>query len=209
MHDHLLRARDHIFQVFDQNHDGINNCRMCSFNLAKGMARELIQWEQWFSRRYYRSASGLSNIYYTIDDNSRDPVCRAGRRRGSEPQIVASPPRRGASSAPEVHTTTPVHDCANSRVPVTATWKFYRQVYGGGGTAYSEKRGKICYGRNYYYTFGGGTLTGYRCTGNWANCRPVPSDRKPITKTQRNSDGSTSYYYKSGSLTGWGTRSIR
>jgi len=49
-------------------------------------------------------------------------------------------------------------------------------------------------------------MAGYRCSGNWGNCKAVASDRKAITKTERNSDGSTSYYYKSGDVLGYGTR---
>lgn len=206
----LHEARDHIFQTFDQNHDGFNKCRMCNFNIAKGEARRLIQWEAWLNSKYYRGAGGLANIYYTIDDNSRVPVCKAGRPPGREPTIAMNPSRTSSRTSRRPTTTGsagPKHDCANPNIRPTAKWKFYRQIFGGGGTAYSEKRGKICYGRNYYYTFGG-TLTGYKCTGEWQNCRADPAKRYPIVKTERNANGSVSYYWNnSAGQLSWGTRS--
>lgn len=208
----LHEARDHIFQTFDQNHDGYNKCRMCNFNLAKGEARKLIQWEKWLHRNYYRSASGLSNIYYTIDDNSRVPVCKAGRPRGPEPTIRMTSPRnssRTARATEASRSTGQKHDCANPNIRSTATWKFYRQIFGGGGTAYAEKRGKICYGSNFYYTYGR-TLKGYKCTGDWQNCRADPKRSYPIVKTERNANGSVSYYWKNTSKQwSWATRSPR
>ena len=83
-----------------------------------------------------------------------------------------------------------------------ATWLFYRWGLGGGGTGYSEKQGLICYGNNYYYTYSGSSMDGYRCTGNWESCKAVASDVYVYTDIKTNADGSKSYEYQSG----YGTR---
>ena len=78
----LNEARDHIFQVFDQNHDGIANCRLCNYDQVLATAQQLIGYEKFLTDRNY-NASGLSTIYYTIRDNSGDPLCRIDAGGGS------------------------------------------------------------------------------------------------------------------------------
>ncbi len=75
MHGYLVQARDQIFQVFDQNHDGVASCRLCNYDEVLARAEELIEAERWLSERSF-NASGLSTIYYTIRDRSADPLCR-------------------------------------------------------------------------------------------------------------------------------------
>ncbi len=75
----LWKARDEIFQVFDQNHDGINDCRKCSYRDAIAAAKPLVQWEQWLSSRYYGSAQAMGNMSSTIAGHQNDPVCKTGR----------------------------------------------------------------------------------------------------------------------------------
>jgi hypothetical protein len=70
-------ARDHIFQTFDQNHDGKNDCKIkCLFDAAAGRAKALIAWEDWLHKRYFSAAGGLSTIYYTINERRGIPMCK-------------------------------------------------------------------------------------------------------------------------------------
>ncbi|WP_239249755.1 PAN domain-containing protein [Candidatus Nitrotoga sp. M5] len=75
--DQLNIARDHIFQTFDQNHDGVNDCKIkCLFDDAAQEAQKLIAWENWLLKRYYPGARGLANIYYTINEHREIPMCK-------------------------------------------------------------------------------------------------------------------------------------
>lgn len=193
----LLEVRDHIFQVFDQNHDGIANCRLCNYDKVLAQAKTLIQWEKWLSDRYYH-ASGLSTIYYTIQDNSDDPLCRLDT--GPGPSASSSTPNAQAST-----THMPkggLHACVDPDVPVDARWKFYRNIFGGGRDAYPEKAGLICYGTNVYWTYQGSQMEKYVCEGEWENCRKDDSPPYIYTNIEAGKDG-TKYEYKGG----WGVRS--
>ncbi len=197
----LLEARDHIFQVFDQNHDGIANCRLCNYGAAQSMAKELIDWEKWLHANYY-NASGLSTIYYTIGDNSTDPLCKlpvpttAASSAGSATGSGAASAGAAATSA----NPSALHACADSSVPAVARWKFYRTALGGGGTSYAEKDGMICYGRNTYWTYAG-SMEEYKCVDSWQDCKR--SAAAPYTYTNVKTDGGVTTYEYEG---GWGVR---
>jgi hypothetical protein len=202
--DDLIKAQDHIFQVFDRNHDGVNNCRLCNYNAAIDMAKSLVNWEKWLRDRYYRSASGLGNIYYTIQDNQHDPLCRITTPpiRIRQPDRPVTPPDLMPVRPPKPRKEK--HICANSEIPIDANWKFYTTGRGGGRVSYPEKRGLICYGNNNYDALDGSSFSGHHCTGDWQNCQPVASGYKPFVSSYVMGDGSTSYYY--GDEKSWGNR---
>ncbi len=77
--DDLWKARDQIFQVFDQNHDSINQCRQCNYDQAIAAASPLTQWEKWLSTRSYGSASAMGNMADTITGHKNDATCMANR----------------------------------------------------------------------------------------------------------------------------------
>lgn len=75
--DQLNIARDHIFQTFDQNHDGVNDCKIkCLFDDVAHKAKQLIAWEKWLLEKHYPGARGLANIYYTINARRGIPMCK-------------------------------------------------------------------------------------------------------------------------------------
>jgi hypothetical protein len=75
--DQLNIARDHIFQTFDQNHDGVNDCKIkCLFDDVAHKAKQLIAWEKWLLEKHYPGARGLANIYYTINSRRGIPMCK-------------------------------------------------------------------------------------------------------------------------------------
>jgi hypothetical protein len=204
----LVQAQDHVFQVFAQNHDGINNCRLCNYNAASRLAKSLQNWENWLLKRYYRSASGLGNIYHTIQDNRLDPLCRITNSTPLRPVLPRRPDLRDTIITPPSPTPIPVqppkHICADSSIPTDAMWKFFTKGMGGGGIAYPEKRGLICYGNNNYDVLDGSSFSGHKCTENWQNCKPVPGGYKPFSSTYVVGDGSTSYYANDDK--NWGNR---
>ncbi len=166
----LSIARDHIFQTFDQNHDGVNDCKIkCLFDAAAGRAKALIAWEDWLSKRYYSGVRGLSTIFYTINERRGIPMCKQKPGNGGTSMAGGSGSGRGSgASTPSANT---LHACNDPSVPVSARWKFYRYIFGGGGTAYLEKNGLICYGSNRYYTYEGGGMKLFSCDKGWTNCR--------------------------------------
>lgn len=76
--DNLYVARDHLFQTADQNHDGIAACKLCNYDRVIQNAQRLVTWQEWLGNNYY-NASGLNNIYYTIQDMNRDPICKINK----------------------------------------------------------------------------------------------------------------------------------
>ena len=201
--DNLHEARDHIFQVFDQNHDGIANCRLCNYDAVLTAAHQLIGWENWLSSRYFYGSNGLSTIYYTIQDNADDPLCQLNSPATPSARSSASSSATTASSSAPSTALPPgtAHACADPNIPIDAHWKFYRYIYGGGGTAYAEKAGFICYTNTSYYTYQG-QMEKFVCASSaMENCQP---DASPVTVyTDIRADGDTTRYEYEG---GYATR---
>ncbi len=208
--DTLDKARDHIFQTVDQNHDGIAKCRLCNYSRAENLASKLVVWEKWLWDRHH-NASGLGNIHQTIKDMSRDPLCRI-----SSPATPVFPPAPVYDNTPVRNTPVAVyppigplnvknHVCADQDVPTQAKWKFYRYMYGGGARAYKEKNGLICLGRTTYRKISSSSWEDYKCDDKWENCRLVPESSKTITEVTSpySGPGTTKY----GHETGYGVRS--
>lgn len=87
-----------------------------------------------------------------------------------------------------------LHACNDPSVPTTARWKFYRYIFGGGGTSYPEKKGLICYIATSYYAYAGGGMKHYICDDGMVNCRR--SDKKEYIYTKIVSrDTGTEYQY--------------
>lgn len=199
MSDSWHTARDHLFQLFDQNHDGVANCRLCNYDAILAEAKKLVSRENWLASRYFYGANGLGNIFYTIMDNAGDPLCATPV---TSPAASASAAGAAQASASGSGTSGggvsgAGHICADPNAAIDARWKFYRYIYGGGGTAYPEKGGFICYTDTSYYTYQG-QMEKYVCeTPEMLSCR---RDGTPPTRYSAVvADGdSTSYEYESG-----------
>ena len=193
--NNLSIARDNIFQTFDQNHDGKNDCKInCLFDTAAGRAKALIAWEEWLWKRHFSAAAGLSTIYYTINERRGIPMCGQKPGNGSMMAGGESTSSSGSGSGVSASSAGGLHPCNDPSVPTQARWKFYRYIFGGGGTSYAEKKGLICYTSTSYYTYAGGGLKYYICDDGMVNCRR--SDKKEYIYTDVISrDTGTEYQY--------------
>lgn len=72
----VVKAQDHVYQVFDQNYDSRNQCKKCGFGSAIEFAAVIRQWEDWLLARDYRSAYGVGNIHLTISQYADVPQCK-------------------------------------------------------------------------------------------------------------------------------------
>lgn len=210
--DLLHEARDHMFQTVDQNYDGVAKCRLCDYNDAIGMAANLVDAETWLTQRYFFGAGGLANIYHTIQDMNRDPICKI-----SQPDVVLD---GGGSSYPPppvyddpqlepwVETEPFVsndHPCDVPSAPTQARWKFYAYIFGGGAQSYPEKDGFICMAsRNSYRTISANSWKEFKCDLQWKNCKEDPSLAKTITEVKTNYRGPATT--KFGHEKGYGVR---
>jgi len=191
INDILLKARDHIYQTVDQNYDGIAKCKLCDFGKAQGEAKRLLALEKWLTDRYFYGAGGLGNIYYTVGDLNRYPACMVHQPGKPVLQPPATPFNNSQPIQPRKHV------CVDSKVYVDATWTLYG--YGGGSqSGYKEKQGMLCKGLNFYYKFSDSGLQAYQCESNYTNCLRDPDRNVDITKSERNPDGTISYFWAGG-----------
>ena len=86
--DQLMIAREHLFQTFNQNHEGLTNCRKCDFGPVHDMASELVWWQDLMISLYY-NLSGFHNVYYVIGDHLNDKVCTSNRRPPPDVEVDA------------------------------------------------------------------------------------------------------------------------
>ncbi len=90
--------------------------------------------------------------------------------------------------------------CADPETEATGSWKYYRQLYGGGGTAYRGTRQISCH-RNNYWKISSSQVKEYTCKSGYTEC--AFSKSFPVDKTASGDDGKFTIYY-SGKKS-WGT----
>ncbi len=188
INDLLHQARDHIFQVFDQNNDGVANCRLCNYDRAHEAAGLLVWWETWLGERYY-NASGLGNIQQTIAGNMSDPLCSI-RVNPVDIPVGGGSNGGGKTTYPAIDPIqSRTHVCGLKEYPSRASWKFYRYMYGGGDRSYQERDGYVCMGRTSYRKITGSSWDEYKCDYKWENCKLVPNLSKSIVEVKSNYAG--------------------